>query len=67
MNSYMVITIGIICVMIVVLIVTLMVSIFKGVKAGKTEIEIKIAGIFSMTIHLMDVSKNKDDGSKLNS
>lgn len=58
MNSYVLIGISIIFVMIVLIIATFMIAIIKGVRAGKTEIEVKIIGIISVTINLTDVSKN---------
>lgn len=58
MNSYVLIGISIIFVMIVLIIATFMNAIIKGVRAGKTEIEVKIIGIISVTINLTDVSKN---------
>lgn len=57
MNIYIIIAIGIAAITMIALITTFVIAIIKGVRAGNTDIEVKIAGIFSVTVHLTDVSK----------
>lgn len=57
MNNYSVIAIGIVAIMVVALIMTLVIAVIKGFRPGSTVIEVKFFGIFSVVIHLTDVSK----------
>lgn len=57
MNTYFVIAIGIVAIMMVALVMTLVIAVIKGLRAGSTVIEVKFFGIFSIVIHLTDVLK----------
>lgn len=54
MNIYIVIVITVVALMTVALAAIFGNAIAKGKRAGNTEIEVKIAGIFSVKIHLAD-------------
>lgn len=60
MNQYTLIAIGIVAIMVVMLLATFTIAIVKGVRAGSTEIEVAILGIFKVIIHLKDISKNQN-------
>ena len=63
MNGYIVIAITIVALMTVALAVIFGNAIAKGKRAGHTEIEVKIAGIFSVKIHLTDNVKDGVENS----
>lgn len=58
MNGYIVITITIVALMTVALAVIFGSAIAKGKRVGYTEIEVKIAGIFSVKINFTDNTEN---------
>lgn len=58
MNAYMLVAIGIVAAMVVALLATLTIAIIKGARAGSTKIEVTIAGVFKVVIHLKDISQN---------